>query len=250
MLFLPIWLFPAFFITALLYAVIGFGGGSSYLAFLALTRLPLYEVAAVALFCNLIVASGGVWHFSKAGQMRCKMLLPFLIASIPAAYFGGLVKTEDYIHRLLLGVCLFFVAWRIWFGEAKQASEFRKTSGIAFTLIAFVTGGILGFLAGFLGIGGGIFLSPILILAGWASAKESSAAASLFILLNSAAGLLARGHFLSAHIQECILLGAVVFVGGQVGSRIGAYHLPNTLMRKILAGFISWVGFRLLGVAL
>lgn len=250
MLCLPVWLFPAFFITALVYATIGFGGGSSYLAFLALTKLPLKEVAAIALFCNLVVSGGGVWHFTKAGKMKVKMLFPFLITSIPAAYFGGLIKSDDSTHRILLGIGLFLVAWRIWFGEAEQVSEFRKTSGIVFVLIAIVTGGILGFLAGFLGIGGGIFLSPILILAGWASAKESSAAASLFILLNSAAGLLARGHFLSAHIQECILLGAVVFIGGQVGSRIGAYHLPNTLMRKILAGFISWVGFRLLWVAL
>jgi len=87
-------------------------------------------------------------------------------------------------------------------------------------------------------------------LAGWANAKESSAAASLFILLNSASGLLARWHFLYEHIHECIFLGLVVFVGGQLGSRVGVYHLSNTLMRKILAGFISWVSFRLLWVAL
>jgi len=250
MLTLPFWLFPAFFLTALFYAVIGFGGGSSYLAFLALTHLPLYEVAALALFCNLIVASGGVWHFSKAGQMRPKMLLPFLISSIPAAYLGGLVKSEDSIHRILLGVCLLFVAWRIWFGNPDSSTALRKTSGGFFMLIAFLAGGILGFLSGFLGIGGGIFLSPILILAGWASAKESSAAASLFILLNSAAGLMARTHFLSVYIPECIFLGAIVFLGGQLGSRIGAYHLPNSPLRKILAGFISWVGLRLLGVIL
>lgn len=250
MLALPFWLFPAFFLTAFFYAVIGFGGGSSYLAFLALTHLPLYEVAAVALFCNLIVASGGVWHFSKAGQMRGKMLLPFLMTSIPAAYFGGLIKTEDLIHRALLGICLLLVAWRIWFGNPDSSRPLRSTTGLAFVTIALVTGGALGFLSGFLGIGGGIFLSPILILAGWVSAKESSAAASLFILLNSAAGLAARVHFLSAHIPECLFLGAIVFLGGQLGSRIGAYHLPNALLRKILAGFISWVGLRLLGVIL
>lgn len=250
MLVLPLWIFPTFFLIALFYALIGFGGGSSYLAFLAMTPLPLYEVAAIALFCNLVVAGGGVWHFSKAKQMRVKMLLPFLMSSIPAAYLGGLMKTDDSTHRMLLGICLFFVAWRIWFGNPAPSVSLRRTTGFGFIVIAFLTGGLLGFLSGFLGIGGGIFLSPVLILAGWASAKESSAAASLFILLNSAAGLLARGHFLYAHIYECILLGAVVFVGGQIGSRIGAYHLPNGVMRKVLAGFISWVGLRLLGVAL
>lgn len=247
---LPFWIFPAFFLTALLYAVIGFGGGSSYLAFLALSHLSLREVAAVALFCNLIVASGGVWHFSKAGQMRGKMLLPFLITSIPAAYFGGLIKTEDWIHRVLLGICLLLVAWRIWFGNPDSSRPSRSTAGLAFVTIALVTGGALGFLSGFLGIGGGIFLSPILILAGWATAKESSAAASLFIVLNSAAGLMARGDFLVLHFRECLMLGIVVLVGGQLGSRVGAYHLPNAFLRKILAGFISWVGFRLLWVIL
>ncbi len=246
---LPFWIFPAFFLTALFYALIGFGGGSSYLAFLALTPLPLYEVAAIALSCNLIVAGGGVWHFSKAGQVRWKMLLPFLVTSIPAAYLGGLIQAEDSIHRMGLGICLFFVAWRIWFGNPDVPSSSQR-KGYVFNVIALLIGGVLGFLSGFLGIGGGIFLSPILILAGWANAKEASAAAALFIFLNSAAGLFARWHFFSDHIYECILLGAVVFVGGQMGSRVGAYHLPNGVMRKILAGFISWVGYRLLAVAL
>ena len=246
----PFWLFPAFFLTALIYAIVGFGGGSSYLAFLAVTSLRLNEVVAIALFCNLVVAGGGVWHFSKAGQMRGKMLLPFLASSIPAAYLGGLVKTEDSIHRMLLGICLLFVAWRIWLGSRNTVDQPRKTDGVIFMAAALAVGGGLGFLSGFLGIGGGIFLSPLLILAGWANAKESSAAASLFILLNSAAGLLARWHSLQAHFYECILLGVVVFAGGQIGSRTGAYRLPDALMRKILAGFISWVSFRLLWVTL
>lgn len=247
---LPFWIFPAFFLTALLYAVIGFGGGSSYLAFLAMTPLPLYEVAAIALFCNLVVAGGGVWHFSKAGQMRVKLLIPFLSTSIPAAYFGGLLKTENGVHRTLLGICLLFVAWRIWFGNSESTAAFRRPSGIIFTLIALLTGGVLGFFSGFLGIGGGIFLSPLLILSGWASAKESSAGASLFIFLNSAAGLLARWNLFQDHFYECLILGLVVFAGGQIGSVAGAYRLPDPLMRKILVGFISWVSFRLLWVAL
>lgn len=247
---LPFWIFPAFFLTALLYAVIGFGGGSSYLAFLAMTLLPLNEVAAIALFCNLVVAGGGVWHFSRAGQMRMKLLIPFLLTSIPAAYLGGLLNTGDAVHRTLLGICLLFVAWRIWLGGADPAPVFRKTSGIIFTLIALLTGGILGFFSGFLGIGGGIFLSPLLILAGWANAKESSSAASLFILLNSAAGILARWNLFQAHFYECLILGLVVFAGGQIGSVAGAYRLSDPLMRKVLAGFISWVSIRLLWVTL
>lgn len=247
---LPFWLFPAFFLTALTYAIVGFGGGSSYLAFLAMTSVPLREVAAIALFCNLVVAGGGVWHFSKAGQMRVKLLLPFLLTSLPAAYLGGLLKTEESFHRILLGLCLFFAAWRIWIGNSDPAGASHRASGTFFILTALAAGSVLGFLSGFLGIGGGIFLSPLLILAGWATAKESSAAASLFILLNSAAGILARWNFFQAHLDECLVLGWVVFAGGQLGSISGAYHLPNTTLRRILAGFISWVSFRLLWAAL
>lgn len=250
MLALPIWIFPSFFVTAAVYALIGFGGGSSYLALLSMTALPMTEVAAIALFCNLIVASGGVWHFSKAGEMRPRLLWPFLITSVPAAYLGGLLKTDDALHRAALGVCLLFVALRIWLGGREVTRERRKAAGPIFLITALFVGAGLGFLAGFLGIGGGIFLSPILILTGWADIKESSAAASLFILLNSLAGLLARGQVFIAHGSEWLILGAVVFLGGQLGSRAGAYRLPRSVMRTLLAGFISWASARLIWAAL
>lgn len=247
---LPVWMVPAFFLTAASYALIGFGGGSSYLALLSMTALPLTQIAAIALFCNLIVAGGGVWHFSKAGLMRRALSWPFLVTSIPAAYMGGLMKTDDMAHRMALGVCLLFVALRIWLGGRESVRAPRRTGGAIFLISALLIGAGLGFLSGYLGIGGGIFLSPILILAGWADVKESSAAASLFILFNSCSGLLARGHFLEAHWRECLMLGAVVFVGGQLGSRIGAYRLPHPLMRKILVGFIAWASVRLMWAAL
>ncbi len=247
---LPVWIFPAFFLTALTYASIGFGGGSSYLALLSMTSLPIKEVAAIALFCNLIVAGGGVWHFSKARQMRAQLIWPFLFTSIPAAYCGGLLKTEDSFQRIVLGICLLFVALRVWLGGRENKTLNAKTNGFIFVVVALFVGAGLGFLSGYIGIGGGIFLSPLLILMGWANVKESSAAAALFILLNSAAGLLARGSLFQMHIQECLILGAVVFVGGQMGSQIGAYRLPHSLMRKILGGFISCAGLRLLWVAL
>ncbi len=247
---LPIWIFPAFFITALSYASIGFGGGSSYLALLSVTPLSIKEVAAIALFCNLIVAAGGVWHFSKARQMRAQLIWPFLLTSIPAAYCGGLLKTEDSLQRIVLGICLLFVALRVWLGGRESKTLEAKTNGLVFVVTALFVGAGLGFLSGYIGIGGGIFLSPLLILMGWANVKESSAAAALFILLNSAAGLLARGNLFQMHIQEYLILGVVVFVGGQMGSQISAYRLPHPLMRKILGVFISCAGLRLLWVAL
>ncbi len=250
MLALPFWVSPAFFLTAAIYALIGFGGGSSYLAILSMTSLPMAQIAAIALFCNLIVAGGGVWHFSKAGLMRPALSWPFLITSIPAAYMGGLMKTDDAFQRMALGVCLLFVALRIWLDGKEIVRVPRRANGAFFLASALITGAGLGFLSGYLGIGGGIFLSPLLILTGWADVKESSAAASLFILLNSAAGLLARGHFFQTHWSEWIILGAVVFVGGQLGSRIGAHRLPRPLMRKVLVGFISWASARLIWLAL
>jgi hypothetical protein len=250
MLMVPVWIFPAFFLTAVVYALIGFGGGSSYLALLSMTAMPVTQIAAIALFCNMIVSGGGVWHFSKAGFMRPRLLWPFLITSIPAAFLGGLVKTDDSIQRTALGVCLLFVALRVWLEGRDTVRERKPAEGIVFMLSAPVIGAGLGFLSGFLGIGGGIFLSPILILAGWADIKESSAAAAVFILLNSAAGLLARGNIFHAQGIEWLTLGVLVFVGGQLGSRLGVYRLPHPFMRKILAGFISWASLRLIGLAL
>lgn len=250
MLMLPAWIFPAFFLTAALYALIGFAGGSSYLAFLSMTALPITQIAVIALFCNLIVASGGVWHFSKAGFMRPKLVLPFLITSIPAAYLGGLIKTDDDVRRMALGVCLLFVALRIWLEEKDVARPAKTASGPVFIASALLIGAGLGFLSGYLGIGGGIFLSPVLILAGWAGIKEASAASAIFILLNSVAGLLAREHFFKSYGSQWLILGAVVFAGGQLGSRFAVKRLPRSLMKKILAGFILWASLRLMGAAL
>ncbi len=250
MLALPVWIFPGFFLTAALYALIGFGGGSSYLALLSFTALPLSQIAVIALVCNLIVAGGGVWHFSKAGLMRPRLLRPFLIASVPAAYLGGLMKTDDDVRRAALGICLLFVALRIWLEEATVRRTVREAAGAVFVVSALLIGAGLGFLSGYLGIGGGIFLSPVLILAGWADVKESSGAAAVFIFLNSAAGLLARGDALGAHGTEWLILAAVVFAGGQLGSRVAVRRLPRPLMQKILAGFISWASVRLIWAAL
>lgn len=247
---LPIWIFPAFFLTAAVYALIGFAGGSSYLAFLSMTDLPITQIAVIALVCNLIVASGGVWHFSRAGFMRPKLVLPFLITSIPAAYGGGLIKTDDDIRRMALGVCLLFVALRIWLEERDSERPARPASGAVFVSSALAIGAGLGFLSGYLGIGGGIFLSPVLILAGWADIKQSSAAAAIFIFLNSAAGLLARSRLSQTHAGEWLALGAVVLIGGQLGSRFAVKRLPRPLMKKILAAFILWASLRLIGATL
>lgn len=241
---------PAFFIIALTYSLIGFGGGSSYLAFLALSGLPMKQISGLALICNTLVAAGGTWHFGKAGQIRMRMLWPFLLTSIPAAFLGGRMTCHESLHRFLLGICLLFVAWRIWIGNAEVKGPLRRSSGLTFFLLTLAVGGGLGFVAGFLGIGGGIFLSPVLIMAGWMSVKEASGAAALFILLNSISGLAAKGPGLVPVMNECLWLGLAVLIGGQIGSRMGAYHLPALHMRRILAGFITWVGFRLIGILL
>lgn len=253
MLLLPFWIYPSFLLTAVIYATVGFGGGSTYLALLSLTALPLAEVAAIALFCNLIVSGGGVWHFSKAGWMRPRLIWPFLITSIPAAYLGGSFRTEDSVYRIVLAGCLFLVALRFWLGDragVQNERPMRLAKGPAFTVSALLIGAALGWVSGFIGIGGGIFLSPLLILARWANIKESSAAAAIFILLNSAAGLAARGHLLQSYWPECLVLGAIVFIGGQPGSLAGARKLPLRLMQQCLAGFISWTVLRLVWVAL
>lgn len=244
-----LWLPVVFFFIALFYSMVGFGGGSSYLAVLVLVGLPYYEIPSVALVCNIIVASGGLWHFYKGGHLRLKKVLPFVIFSVPMAYVGGRLMIGKQVFCLLLGAALFMVALRMLLPT--QLFEKPKTISVRETwMIGSPLGGVLGLLSGLVGIGGGIFLSPILLLMRWVNIKEAAAAASLFILVNSLAGLM--GHLQKGMVDASLFLplGVAVLAGGQIGSRLGAYHVPKIRLQQILGGFILCVSLRLMWVLL
>ena len=235
----------AFFIVAAAYSMAGFGGGSSYLAILAMAGLPHQSIPPIALACNLIVAGGGAVHFARAGHFSFKKVLPFLILSMPAAYWGGTVSISKEVFSCLLGVCLLAAAGRMLIKD-DRFDEPRAVSPAEAWLIGLPGGAVLGFLSGIVGIGGGIFLSPLLLLLKWVDAKQAAACASFFIVVNSLAGLGGHWHKAAIDPQLLLLLGTAVFLGGQIGSRLGAIHLPKPMLRRVLAVLVASVAIKML----
>ncbi len=237
-------LIPLFFLTALVYSMAGFAGGSTYLALLVLFGFPHPAIPKIGLICNLIVAAGGLYHF--AGYVRGRMILPILLGSIPAAYLGGRMPVEEGLFHLLLGLSLVVAASRLLL-SSRSSEQRRPASWKRRVAVGFPLGVGLGWLSGVVGIGGGIFLAPILLLLRWADAREAAAAATLFILLNSAAGL--AGQFAKGVWPEASMiaaLAAAVFLGGQIGSRLGANRLPVVALQRLTGLFVLGVAGRLL----
>lgn len=245
-----LYLAPVFFLVALTYATAGFGGGSSYLAVLALAALPTGEMRAMALVCNLIVAGGGVFHFWKAGKMPWRRALPLVILSVPAAYLGGRIELPREQFLGLLGLVLLFAGLAMWWRPEPEQAPAEVPNSVRTPqdqIQAGLLGGMLGFLAGLVSIGGGIFLSPVLFLRRWAKARTIAAVTSLFIFVNSLGGLggqLSRGVELSWQLLGVLALS--VLVGGQIGTRLTLKRLSATTIRRVAAILIIVVGTRLL----
>ncbi len=227
----------SFFLIALVYSSVGFGGGSSYLALMAQPFFALLPevIRPTALLCNIVVVTGGTIIFYKQGKISLKEIWPFLIISVPMAFVGGFWKLKESTFFILLGFTLLLASVFLWIQQEKNQSgpnlHMNKTAS------KLGIGGAIGFLSGLVGIGGGIFLSPILHFLNWAEAKKISALASVFILVNSISGLIgqfSRG-FPSLDWQLMILLLVSVFVGGQIGSRLGSKKFKPMYVRRITA---------------
>ena len=242
-----------FFVVAALYAAVGFGGGSTYNALLVLHGTDYRILPAIALACNIIVVSGGLWRFSKAGLASPRALMPFLIASIPAAWIGGRLPVSETIFIGLLGSALLLSGLRLLFQSraevsSQDAGEDARQTPLA---IALVSGGGIGLLSGVVGIGGGIFLAPVLYWLRWDTPRKIAAACSLFILANSAAGLsgqlmkLSDTALLSLAMPYWPLLPAV-FIGGQIGSWLAAQRLNPAYLKRLTAVLILYVAVRLI----
>ena len=237
----------AFFVTALLYASVGFGGGSTYSALLALSGLDYRVLPLVSLACNIIVVAGSSWRFARAGVTPWKGALLLTVLAAPAAFVGGLVAIDRESFLLLLGLSLVLtgVTMLVPLREAVAGEPTRFAKAIPFAAVP------LGFLAGLVGIGGGIFLAPLLHLTRWNNARAIAATASLFILVNSLFGLAGQLHkhgpamFGAALVDALPLLLAVV-VGGQIGSLLAVRVLPVKWIRWLTAALVAVVGVRLL----
>lgn len=241
-------LIAGFFIIALVYASVGFGGGSSYLALLALPlfALPFPVIRSTALFCNVIVVTGGTIIFYREGKLQWRDVWPYVATSIPAAYIGGFWPIRQHTFFVLLGATLVVVSFLLWFQPERFAGTGRSIPENTGTKALLGVG--IGLLSGLVGIGGGIFLSPVLHFLKWSDARRISALASLFILVNSISGLAGQFQRGVPAMQWAFLLPLLlaVLAGGQIGSRLGARRFNPLYIKRITAVLILLAGLNIL----
>lgn len=239
----------AFFATALLYASVGFGGGSTYTALLTLVGTDYRVLPAIALSCNIIVVTGGTYRFIRAGEVKWGRVIPLVAVSAPLAWLGGLTPIKQEAFNLILAISLVAAGVLLLFQRERplnQSSIRDKSSAID-----IFAGGASGYLAGLVGIGGGIFLAPILHFTRWGTAREIAATASFFILVNSVAGL--SGQVIKLSVSGGMMsllpywsLALAVLIGGQIGSFASLKLLSQMHVRRATAALILFVAGQLL----
>jgi hypothetical protein len=236
-----------FFIISIAYASVGFGGGSSYLAILTITPLAFTEIRAIALICNIVVVLGGTYIYMKNNLFDWRKTLPLAITSIPLAFIGGYLKISQTFFYILLGITLFTAAFLMWFNKY-NTSKYHNTTSKKTTIKNVSFGGFIGFVSGMVGIGGGIFLSPLLHLTNWDNPKKIAATSSFFILINSIAGLIGQSLNPNFSIEPTItlILMAVVLIGGQIGTRLSVQLISPIQLKKATAILIFLVSIRIL----
>lgn len=230
------------FIVAFLYASVGHGGASGYLALMAIFSVSQDVMKPTALLLNLFVSLVAFWQFYRGGHFKWRLFLPFALASIPMAYLGGKVTVEASVYKHLLGVLLLFPIARFLFFKNYEASEL-KPANIAPSM---AIGASIGFLSGLIGIGGGILLSPVLLLLKWTDQKQTAAISALFIFVNSLAGLmgqLSKGIHFST---DMFLYVAIAFAGGIGGAYLGSLRFNQGVLKNVLAMVLLLASYKLL----
>lgn len=230
----------ALFAVALLYSSVGHAGASGYIAVLTLCGLGIETVRPTALVLNVLVATIATIQWSRAGHFSWNLFWPFTVLSAPAAFLGGWLKLPADFLKILVGLVLWFSAWRLFFRK-KDPDETKPPSRFA----AVTSGAGIGFLAGLTGTGGGIFLTPLLLFRRWAKAKEAAATSAPFILLNSIAGLAGYAGSGQSLPDFAWPLALVVAAGGLIGSSLGSRQLPVRAISIILAAVLIMAGAKL-----
>jgi uncharacterized membrane protein YfcA len=229
------------------YAAVGHGGASAYIAAMALAGIAPAEMRPIALLLNILVASLGTRKFYRAGFFRWGLFWPFAVVSIPMAYLGGALTLPGQAYKILVGVVLLYAAWQLW-RSGKGGEEMREVRQPPLAW-AMAIGAAMGLLAGLTGVGGGIFLSPLLLMLGWAGTKQTSAVAAPFILVNSVAGLaavlIAKGAVLPTYVW---ILAPAVVIGGWLGAEYGSRRFANPLVRRLLAVVLALAGAKMISV--
>jgi uncharacterized membrane protein YfcA len=234
-------IFLAIFVVAGLYSSVGHGGASGYLAVMALFAVAPEFTRPTALTLNLFVASIATIQYYRAGHFSWRLFLPFAAASIPMAFIGGTIQLPTDVYKIVLGIVLLFTAARMaWhFNDVETANEPP-------IWLAVAIGALLGLLSGLVGVGGGIFLTPLLLLLHWAHAKTAAAVSAMFIFVNSAAGLLGNSPIALSMPGEVWYWVAAAVVGGLIGSYLGARRLDSLVLRRALAVVLLVAGAKLI----
>ena len=235
-----------FFVVSTLYSSVGFGGGSSYLALLTLVLVSFFAIRSIALICNLVVVSGSTFLYFKHGHARIKDFLPFVLTSVPMAFIGASFRLKEEVFFIILGGALIISSlFLIWQTSGIKLSEPTKVYP---TYLSYLIGAAIGLLSGLVGIGGGIFLAPILNHINWDKSIKIAALASFFILVNSLSGL--GGLFVAGTLElpfvETLVLGLTVLLGGQLGVRLSLKKLSAKGIKRITAILVLVVGVRVL----
>ncbi|WP_246156053.1 sulfite exporter TauE/SafE family protein [Sphingorhabdus profundilacus] len=240
-----VWLTGLFALVALIYASVGFGGGSTYTALLGLWGIDYALIPIISLLCNIVVVSGGSYRFVRAGLVKWPQVMPLLLVSAPLAFIGGLVPLKQWLFLMILGSALLISAVALIVQPERMAPR-----RISKRMLLVLSGGV-GLLAGLSGIGGGIFMAPVLHLIRWSNARRIAAFASLYILINSVTGL--AGQLIKAGPQSLAEpagqywpLLIAVFVGGQIGSMLGMKILTPRLLKTLTALLVGYAALRLL----
>ena len=239
-----IFLATGMLVAAFLYASVGHGGASAYIAAMAFAGIAPAEMRPVALQLNVLVSAIATVKFYRAGHFRWSLFWPFAMVSIPAAYLGGAIVLPGTAYKILVGLVLLYAGWQLWW-SARAGEELRPARPIPLPL-AMVIGAVLGVLSGLTGVGGGIFLSPLLLLFGWAGTKQTSAVAAPFILVNSLSALAAGfvKHPAMPPDYAWLLMPAVL-VGGWAGAEYGSRRFANPVVRRVLAVVLALAGAKM-----
>jgi len=233
----------AIFVVAILYSSVGHGGASGYLAVMAFLSVAPDITKPTALILNVFVASIAAFQFCRAKHFDWKVFLPFALASIPFAFIGGMISLPTQIYRPLLGVILLFAAFRLAWKFTNEEQIFKPS-----IWLALIIGAIIGLLSGLVGVGGGIFLTPILLLTNWTETKKAAGISAVFILVNSIAGLLGN-YAQAAKLPPTVWIWVIAAViGGIIGSTLGSRHFDSLVLRRVLSVVLLIAGVKLIFV--
>ena len=235
-----------FLATAILYSSVGFGGGSTYLALLLIWAVPYFIFPVIALSCNIIVVSGNCFNYIRAGNLNFKLLIPYLIGSIPLAFIGGSLPIEKRLFEILLFLVLSAAGILLLLNFKSYDDEEENYRKIPIP-VSILIGGVLGFISGIVGIGGGIFLSPILFLIRAGRPKHIVTTASLFILINSVSGIVGQltKNAILTEIPNYWYLLVAVLIGGQLGNFLNLKIFPTRILALVTAILVIFVALRM-----